>query len=147
MKVAKINVAAGTDKRRYIAVGFPITTILFLFFFVDKQQPDINMNSSFENYAKGDALQFMVTTSGQPLCGKNEGLGWRTRQVAGHMSDTTIQRLSQDILKLDLQRQNIVVLHSQHSNDDGDDKKDSISRSTTSDDVHLTPMSSTTPLV
>lgn len=38
--------------------------------------------SKIDNYATGDAVQFMISTTGQVLRGKNQGLGWRTRQVA-----------------------------------------------------------------
>lgn len=58
--------------------------------------------STIDNYATGDALQFMVSTSGQLVHGKNRGLGWRTRQVGGHLSDTTVQQLSRDMTSFNL---------------------------------------------
>ncbi|PKY00323.1 hypothetical protein P168DRAFT_76702 [Aspergillus campestris IBT 28561] len=58
--------------------------------------------STIDNYATGDALQFMVSTSGQLVRGKNRGLGWRTRQVGGHLSDTTVQQLSRDMTSFNL---------------------------------------------
>ena len=58
--------------------------------------------SIIDNYATGDALQFMVSTNGQTIHGKNRGLGWRTRQVGGHLSDTTVQQLSRDMTSINL---------------------------------------------
>lgn len=53
--------------------------------------------SNIDNYATGDALQFMVSTNGKVLHGRNRGLGWRTRQVGGYLSDATIVQLSRDM--------------------------------------------------
>lgn len=58
--------------------------------------------STIDNYATGDALQFMVSTTGQTINGKNRGLGWRTRQVGGHLSDVTIQQLSRDMTSINI---------------------------------------------
>lgn len=58
-----------------------------------------------DNYATGDALQFMVSTNGQTIQGENRGLGWRTRQVGGHLSDTTVQQLSRDMTNINLRNQ------------------------------------------
>ena len=52
--------------------------------------------SVIDNYATGDAVQFMVSTDGKTIQGRNRGLGWRTRQVGGHLSDVTLQKLSRD---------------------------------------------------
>lgn len=52
--------------------------------------------STIDNYATGDAIQFMVSTDGKTIHGKNNGLGWRTRQVGGHISDASLQQLSRD---------------------------------------------------
>jgi hypothetical protein len=52
--------------------------------------------SVIENYGTGDALQFMVSTNGKVLHGKNRGLGWRNRQVGGYVSNESIQQLSRD---------------------------------------------------
>jgi hypothetical protein len=41
--------------------------------------------STIDNYATGDAIQFMVSTDGKTIHGKNNGLGWRTRQVGSHI--------------------------------------------------------------
>ncbi|XMA19906.1 hypothetical protein WAI453_012697 [Rhynchosporium graminicola] len=54
-------------------------------------------NSVIDNYATGDAVQFMVSTDGNILHGTNRGLGWRTRQVGGHISDVSVQQLSRDM--------------------------------------------------
>ena len=39
----------------------------------------------------------MVSTNGNVLHGTNRGLGWRTRQVGGHLSDLSVQQLSRDM--------------------------------------------------
>jgi hypothetical protein len=53
--------------------------------------------SNIDNYATGDAIQFMISTDGKTLHGRNRGLGWRTRQVGGHLSDVSLQQLSRDM--------------------------------------------------
>lgn len=53
--------------------------------------------SVIDNYATGDAVQFMISTSGKTIHGKNRGLGWRSRQVGGHLSDISLQQLSRDM--------------------------------------------------
>lgn len=58
--------------------------------------------STIENYATGDAVQFMVSTDGKTIHGKNQGLGWRTRQVGGHLSDASVQQLSRDIATINI---------------------------------------------
>lgn len=58
--------------------------------------------TTIDNYATGDAVQFMVSTDGKTLHGKNRGLGWRTRQVGGHLSDVSLQQLSQDMTSISI---------------------------------------------
>lgn len=53
--------------------------------------------STIDNYATGDAIQFMVSTNEKVIHGRNRGLGWRTRQVGGHLSDASLQQLSKDM--------------------------------------------------
>jgi hypothetical protein len=53
--------------------------------------------STIDNYATGDAIQFLVSTDGNVFHGKNRGYGVRTRQVGGHLSDASVQRLSRDM--------------------------------------------------
>ncbi|KAJ5210514.1 hypothetical protein N7491_010321 [Penicillium cf. griseofulvum] len=53
--------------------------------------------STIDNYATGDAVQFMVSTNEKIIHGRNRGLGWRTRQVGGHLSDASLQQLSKDM--------------------------------------------------
>jgi len=55
--------------------------------------------TNIKNYAKGDAVQFMVSTDGNTLYGRNRGLGWRSRQVGGHLNDVSIQMLSRDFTR------------------------------------------------
>jgi hypothetical protein len=62
--------------------------------------------TTVENYGTGDAVQFMVSTNGQVIHGKNRGLGWRTRQVGGHLSDESVQQLSRDMTTINIQRTN-----------------------------------------
>ena len=58
----------------------------------------LNQNVSvIDNYARGDAVQFMVSTSEKTIHGKNKGLGWRTRQVGGHISDESLQQIARSL--------------------------------------------------
>ncbi|EDN05683.1 hypothetical protein I7I51_06048 [Histoplasma capsulatum] len=59
--------------------------------------------STIDNYAIGDAIQFMVSTSGKVIHGKNRGLGWRSRQVGGYLSDASVQQLSRDMTSINFQ--------------------------------------------
>lgn len=59
--------------------------------------------SNIENEGTGDTLQFMVSTDGKVIHGKNRGLGWRNRQVGGHLSDTSVQQISQDMRSIYIQ--------------------------------------------
>lgn len=52
--------------------------------------------STINNYATGDTIQFMMSTNGKIINGRNRGLGWRTSQVGGHLSDVSLQKLSAD---------------------------------------------------
>ncbi|KAL4934806.1 hypothetical protein BDV06DRAFT_155007 [Aspergillus oleicola] len=58
--------------------------------------------TTVENYATGDAVQFTVSTDGQVIHGKNRGLGWRSRQVGGHLNDTSLQQLSKNFTTINL---------------------------------------------
>lgn len=58
-----------------------------------------NNVSSIENHGVGDSVQFMVSTNGQVIHGRNRGMGWKNRQVGGHMSDNVVLQLSQDMVK------------------------------------------------
>ncbi|KAL4805424.1 hypothetical protein BDV18DRAFT_140845 [Aspergillus unguis] len=59
--------------------------------------------TTVDNYATGDAVQFMVSTDGQVIQGTNRGLGWRSRQVGGHLNDTSLQQLSRDFTTINVQ--------------------------------------------
>lgn len=59
--------------------------------------------STIDNYATGDAIQFMVSTSGKTIHGKNRGLGWRTRQVGGHLSDESLQEITRTLTSITIQ--------------------------------------------
>lgn len=56
--------------------------------------------STIDNYATGDAIQFMVSTNEKIIHGRNRGLGWRTRQVGGHLSDAPLQQLSKNMTRV-----------------------------------------------
>jgi Fungal N-terminal domain of STAND proteins len=58
--------------------------------------------TTIDNYATGDTVQFMVSTDGTIIHGKNRGLGWRTRQVGGHLSDLSVQQLSRDMTSISI---------------------------------------------
>lgn len=58
--------------------------------------------SSIDNYATGDALQFMVSTNEKTIHGRNRGLGWRSRQVGGHLSDVSVQQISRDMTTINI---------------------------------------------
>jgi hypothetical protein len=62
--------------------------------------------STVDNYGTGDAAQFMVSTTGQVIHGKDRGLGWRTSQVGGNISDESLQQSSQDMTSIKFQRTN-----------------------------------------
>ena len=59
--------------------------------------------SIIDNYATGDAIQFMVSTNGKILHGKNRGLGWRSTQVGGYLSDASVAHLSRDMSRTTFQ--------------------------------------------
>lgn len=59
--------------------------------------------SKIENYARGDAVQIMVSTNGKLINGKNYGVGSRTRQLGGYVSDASLQHLSQNLFTLETQ--------------------------------------------
>ncbi|KAI3326534.1 hypothetical protein HD806DRAFT_487509 [Xylariaceae sp. AK1471] len=50
-----------------------------------------------DNYSTGDdAVQFLVSTDGKTVHGKNAGFGARPTQVGGHLSDASVQQISRD---------------------------------------------------
>lgn len=69
--------------------------------------------SNIDNYSTGDAVQFMVSTNGKTLHGRNRGLGWRTKQFGGYMSDVTVQKISRDFSGLNLQNRESEILSSE----------------------------------
>jgi hypothetical protein len=60
----------------------------------------------------------MHLTDGNTIHGKNRGLGWRTRQVGGHLSDLSVQQLSRDMTSIHFQ---------QSGNDDPSSRANTIS--------------------
>ncbi|GKT48505.1 uncharacterized protein ColSpa_08686 [Colletotrichum spaethianum] len=60
--------------------------------------------SIIDNYATGDdTVQFLVSTNGKTIHGKNRGYGSMMRQVGGHLSDASLQQMSRDISRISLQ--------------------------------------------
>ncbi|RKK08382.1 hypothetical protein BFJ68_g16683 [Fusarium oxysporum] len=59
--------------------------------------------SNIENHAEGDdTIQFMVSTDGKPLNGKNHGIGSRLKQAGGHFKEESLQQISQDFTAISL---------------------------------------------
>ncbi|KAG4279579.1 hypothetical protein FPRO04_13583 [Fusarium proliferatum] len=59
--------------------------------------------SNIENHAEGDdTIQFMVSTDGKPLHGKNHGIGSRLKQAGGHFKEQSLQQISQDFTTISL---------------------------------------------
>jgi hypothetical protein len=62
--------------------------------------------SNIENHAEGDdTIQFMVSTNGKPVNGKNRGNGLRLKQAGGHFSEESLQQLSQDFKTISIHHQ------------------------------------------
>ncbi|EOA90859.1 uncharacterized protein SETTUDRAFT_102238 [Exserohilum turcica Et28A] len=61
--------------------------------------------SVIDNYATGDeAVQFLVSNSQKTIHGKNRGYGDFIKQLGGHLSDQSIQKVSGDFLQMSIQR-------------------------------------------
>ncbi|KAL4924515.1 uncharacterized protein BDV17DRAFT_284681 [Aspergillus undulatus] len=58
--------------------------------------------STIVKRSTGDAVQFMVSTDGSIINGSNQGLGWRSRQVGGHINDATVQQISRDFATINI---------------------------------------------
>merc|ERR1712025_776821 len=84
---------------------------------------------TIENYSTGDAVQFMVSTNGKNICGKNRGLGWRTRQVGGYMSDAALQQLSRTMHLFNSQTTQSDILPSQNKQSFDEDTTKNIFKS------------------
>lgn len=56
--------------------------------------------STIDNYATGDAVQFMVSTSEKTIHGHNRGLGWRTRQVGGHIDKDVLREITRTLTSI-----------------------------------------------
>jgi hypothetical protein len=66
---------------------------------------DTHMNENItiiDNYGLGDSVQFLVSNEGKTIHGTNRGLGWRNRQVGGHLNDMSIQQLSRDMTSINI---------------------------------------------
>jgi hypothetical protein len=61
--------------------------------------------SVIDNHATGnEAVQFLVSNSQMTIHGKNRGYGDRIKQLGGHLSDQSIQKVSGDFLQMSIQR-------------------------------------------
>ncbi|KAL0937440.1 uncharacterized protein CTRU02_207171 [Colletotrichum truncatum] len=57
--------------------------------------------SIIDNYSTGDdTIQWLVSTNGKTIHGKNRGYGALIRQVGGHLNDVSVQQISKDFLSL-----------------------------------------------
>lgn len=60
--------------------------------------------SIIDNHATGDeAVQLLVSNSQKTIHGKNRGYGDQIRQLGGHLSDQSIQKVSGDFLQMSVQ--------------------------------------------
>ncbi|KAL5430938.1 hypothetical protein PMIN07_009769 [Paraphaeosphaeria minitans] len=82
--------------------------------------------SVIDNHATGDeAVQFLVSNSQKTIHGKNRGYGDFIRQLGGHLSDQSIQKVSGDFLQMSLRRSEVKVstthdgasINSSHTNE------------------------------
>jgi hypothetical protein len=61
--------------------------------------------SVIDNHATGnEAVQFLVSNSQKTIHGKNRGYGDQIKQIGGHLSDQSIQKISGDFLQMSIQR-------------------------------------------
>jgi hypothetical protein len=61
--------------------------------------------SVIDNHATGnEAVQLLVSNSQKTIHGKNRGYGDQIRQLGGHLSDQSIQKISGDFLQMTIQR-------------------------------------------
>lgn len=78
-----------------------------------KAKSRLNENVT-ENYGNGDARQIMVSTDGKTLR-KNSGLGWRSFQVGGSMSEAALQDVVRTMSSLRDRRPDNDNLHPQNN--------------------------------
>lgn len=62
--------------------------------------------SIIENHAAGDSVQVMVSTKGKTLHGTNRAVGWRSRQLGGHLDDETVRQISRDMVSITINTNN-----------------------------------------
>lgn len=61
--------------------------------------------SVIDNHATGDeTVQLLVSSSQKTIHGKNRGYGVQIKQLGGHLSDESIQKVSGDFLQMSLRR-------------------------------------------
>jgi vacuolar-type H+-ATPase subunit E/Vma4 len=61
--------------------------------------------SVIDNHATGDeTVQLLVSNSQKTIHGKNRGYGFQIKQLGGHLSDESIQKVSGDFLQMSLRR-------------------------------------------
>ncbi|KAM0281202.1 hypothetical protein ACHAQH_003632 [Verticillium albo-atrum] len=72
--------------------------------------------SNIENYAEGDdTIQFMVSTNGKTINGKNRGIGQRQKQAGGHFDETSLQQVSEDFKSISLHQTEVRKLELEQS--------------------------------
>lgn len=59
--------------------------------------------TTIDNYGTGDSIQFLVSTNGKVIHGKNRGEGWRNKQLGGYLSDNSLVHVSRDMSRPSLQ--------------------------------------------
>ncbi|KAH7304102.1 hypothetical protein B0I35DRAFT_363814 [Stachybotrys elegans] len=71
--------------------------------------------SNIENHAEGDdTIQFMVSTDGRPLNGKNHGTGNRQKQAGGHFGEISLQQVSRDFKSIAIHQNSYVDHDNKH---------------------------------
>ncbi|KAL2807740.1 hypothetical protein BJX63DRAFT_436790 [Aspergillus granulosus] len=56
--------------------------------------------STFNNHSTGDAVLLTVSTNERTIHGSNNALGWRSRYLVGHVNDESVQKVSQDFVRM-----------------------------------------------
>lgn len=67
--------------------------------------------SVIDNHATGnEPVQFLVSNGQKTIHGKNRGYGDQIKQIGGHLSDQSIQKISGDFLQMSVRRSERRVL-------------------------------------
>lgn len=72
--------------------------------------------SNIENDAEGDdSIQFMVSTDGNKINGKNRGKGMRLKQAGGHFDNASLQQVSRDFTTVSIHQKETKKSTKEHS--------------------------------